>query len=198
MRVLGGSRPLFELEGASHGGSRLSIKVVPSSGGRVAGGPGRLPRVECHGELRRATPALASATAEAVCIHDGRVIVDINESMIKAFGYPPGEIIGLRVDTLLGARAWRGTSRATSGGTVSIPSTRYRAPQGRRYLLRRGRLQAVGAEGLHGLTIRDVTAHRTTAQAFHDSEERFRLISELSSEGLVLTEGGTIFHVNEA
>jgi rsbT co-antagonist protein RsbR len=56
----------------------------------------------------------------------------------------------------------------------------------------------VDAGGLRALTIRDVTAHRATARAFHDSEERFRLISELSTEGLVLTERGVIFHANKA
>jgi rsbT co-antagonist protein RsbR len=56
------------------------------------------------------------------------------------------------------------------------------------------------AEGARGALVvcRDVTAQRAAAQAFHDSEERFRLISELSTEGLVLTERGVIFHVNEA
>ncbi|APR87931.1 putative PAS/PAC sensor protein [Minicystis rosea] len=130
-------------------------------------------------------------------MHDGRVVVDANQAMSSAFGYAPSELRGLRVDAFLEVapgndlaaylesndeRLFEATARRKGNGTfladvVSKP---------------------VSATGLHGLTIRDVTAHRAIAQAFHDSEERFRLISELSSEGLVLTERGVIFHANDA
>jgi len=140
---------------------------------------------------------LSAATAEAVCIHDGHAVVDANEAMTRMFGHTTAEIAGVRVDAILaplegddlathlaqeGEHTFEATARRRDGATFAAEVVS----------------KPVGAEGLRGLAIRDVSAHRATAQAFHDSEERFRLISELSSEGLVLTERGIIFHANNA
>lgn len=140
---------------------------------------------------------LSDATAEAVCIHDGHAIVDANEAMTKMFGHTAAEIVGVRVDAILAPLAgqdlathlgqqdehiFEATARRSDGATLAVEVVS----------------KPLGAHGLRGLAIRDVTVHRATAQAFHDSEERFRLISELSSEGLVLTDRGVIFHVNKA
>ena len=142
---------------------------------------------------------LLEATAEAVCLHDGRVVVDANMAMSSIFGYAPSELVGLRLDAFLTAAP--GEDLVVHLGTErehSFEATAHR--KGDETFLAEIVSKPVGApeEGLYGLTIRDVTAHRAVTQAFHDSEERFRLISELSSEGLVLTERGEIFHVNAA
>lgn len=141
--------------------------------------------------------SLLDATAEPVCLHDDRVVVDANAAMLVVFGHSRSEIVGLPLNALLspergealstllapqGERSFEATARCKDGRTFDAEVVA-RRDDGR---------------GLRGLTIRDVTAQRATAQAFHDSEERFRLISELSTEGLVLTERGVIFHSNKA
>ncbi len=140
---------------------------------------------------------LSDATAEAVCIHDGHVIVDANGAMTTMFGHATAALAGVRVDAILaplegddlaahlaheGEHAFEATARRRDGTTFAVDVVS----------------KPAGAHGLRGLAMRDVSAHRATSQAFHDSEERFRLVSELSSEGLVLTERGVIFHANNA
>lgn len=140
---------------------------------------------------------LSDATAEPVCIHDGRVVVDVNETMLQAFGYARSEIIGMRMDALLvpAAGAQLSTHLARQGEHTFEATAR---TKGDRSFDAEVISRPVGDRGIHGLTIRDVSAHRAITRAFHDSEERFRLISELSTEGLVLTERGVIFHANKA
>lgn len=140
---------------------------------------------------------LLNATAEGVCLHDGQVVVDANQAMAEAFGYSASEITGVRIDALLApAEGEDLAAHLGREGTHRFEASALR--KGGATFAAEVVSKPVGADGLRGLAVRDITVHRATAQAFHDSEERFRILSELSSEGLVLTERGTIFHVNEA
>lgn len=142
---------------------------------------------------------LLNATAEGVCLHDGRVVVDANQAMAEAFGYAPNEIVGMRLDALLTPAPGEDlTAHLTHGGVHRFEATALRHGGGTFTAELISKPVGAGDHGLRGLAIRDVTTHRAIAQAFHDSEERFRLVSELSSEGLVLTEHGVIFHANDA
>ncbi len=197
--ALGGSPAAVELECITGSGKRLALTIVRSDEEAAAGVVviARAPSdaTSSGQQLQR----LADATAEAVCVHDGRVVVFANEAMLRAFGRAPAELTGLRVGDLFQARPGEDLSGHLGvRGEHTFEATARRKDGGSFVAEVVSKPVGVPAHALYGLTIRDVTAHRATAQAFHDSEERFRLISELSSEGLVLTEGGVIFHANEA
>ena len=142
---------------------------------------------------------LCDATAKAVCLHRGGVIIDANREMRKTFGLTTEELVGRRVDTLfkavpgeeLAAHIHRTDAHVFNATAMRSDGTSFLAELVSSPVDR-------GSDAMHGLSIRDVSAQRAAEHAFRESEERFRLIAELSSEGLVLTERGIIFHANTA
>jgi rsbT co-antagonist protein RsbR len=152
---------------------------------------------------------LVEGTSKAVFLHDGHAVVDANPAMERVFGYRLEEVVGMPIAALFQALeplegldppskaedfvGWDGEStpprmtasaRCKDGST--FPAEIVTWPLGGTSL------------GLYGVTIRDLAVQREAELAFADSEERLRILSELSAEGLVLTEGGVIFHANSA
>lgn len=142
---------------------------------------------------------LVEAASEAVILHDGRVIVEVNRAMTEAFGYEASEALGLSVTSLFGQDS-RGDveERLRSRDRLSFEAIASRK-DGSTFAIE-ARTTCFSSDGgeIWGLAVSDVTARKRAEQELRDGEERFRIISGVSSDGVVLTDRGVIIYVNAA
>ena len=207
--VVQGDLPRFDLECSYRqvGVERWASITIVSA--RAAGSPPAALIVhrdvtEHVAQLRAAQAArarlqkLSDATTYAVCVHEDGVIIDANAAALATLGYARTELIGATIASISSPEEESNLASRLAQGSDDVVEATVLRRDGTSFVAEIT-CKAVGAEGrTQGFTLRDFTAHRETEQALRDSEERFRLISELSSEGLVLTEKGIIFQANEA
>lgn len=142
---------------------------------------------------------LTEAASETVILHDGRVTVQVNRAMTETFGYEASEALGLSVTSLFGHDS-RGDVeerlRSRDRQTFAAIASR---KDGSTFPIE-ARTTYFSSDGgeLWGLALSDVTARTRAEEELRDGEERFRIISGVSSDGVVLTDRGTIIYVNPA
>jgi rsbT co-antagonist protein RsbR len=205
--VLGGLAQRVDLDCATtHDGEprRAWISVTADTSGRGALVVHRdvtdRARAEREREdVRERLQALADATTTAVCLHRGGTIIDGNLRMRETFSLSPEKLLGHRVDALLTVAPGEDLGTHLGRADAHVFEATARRGDGTSFLVEvvSTPVESRG-EPLWGLAIRDISAQRAAEHALRESEERSRLLAELSSEGLILTERATIFQANRA
>ena len=206
--VIDGALPRFDFECPYRQANEerwSSITIVPA---RAADLPAaliihrdvteRASQLRASQSTRARLQKLSDAATDAVCLHEDGVIIDANAAALAVLGYSRSELVGAQVASILSpdvdsdlvSRPAQGSEKVVKATVLRRDGTSFVAEVMSKTFSAEGRTQS--------LAIRDLTAHRATEQALRDSEERFRLISELSSEGLVLTDKGLILQANAA
>lgn len=142
---------------------------------------------------------LAEAASEAVILHDGRVIVEVNRALTETFGYEASEALGIGVTSLF-AQASRDEveARLRSKDRQTFEAIASKKDGSTFPALARTTYFASDNGEIWGLSVRDVTARKKAEKDLRDGEERFRIISSVSSDGIVLTDRGVIIYANAA
>lgn len=142
---------------------------------------------------------LVEAASEAVILHDGRVIVEVNRAMTETFGYEASEALGLSVTSLFGQDS-RGDVEERLRSRDRLTFAAIASRKDGSTFPSEARTTCFSSDGgeIWGLAVSDVTARKKAEQELRDGEERFRIISGVSSDGVVLTDRGVIIYVNAA
>ena len=153
-------------------------------------------------ERQRATDALLASerrfrqlfenSADILWVHDEQgILVDCNAAACKALGYSREELLKMSVaDLVLGQSSederrviWEHAREREPGGMIGIREHELRRKDGTVFSVEVS-LGAIEYEGrrLVYASLRDVTDRRSTLEALHHSEARFRSLTELSTD----------------
>jgi len=143
---------------------------------------------------------LADATQEAIIIHDGGRIVELNRAAEQLFGRPGHSLVGTSVVDLV-APEWTATARAHGqGGIEQLYEIEGLRGDGSRVPLEvLGRPLPGGSRHLRVVALRDLTARREAEAAVRRSEARYRQLVEQAADGIfVAAADGRIREVNSS
>lgn len=142
---------------------------------------------------------LAEATTEAVVLHDAGTIVDVNPALCAMFGYSREELIGKSVRHLTHPQSHAELDAHIRSGRED-PYEGYGLRKDGSTLLASVTAKTVQLEdrSVRVACLRDITEQRRAEVALRESEERFRVFSNLSSEALYLIDKGIIIECNDA
>jgi PAS domain S-box-containing protein len=154
---------------------------------------------EKFSKVFRASPALISIST----LSNGRML-DVNESLAQAAGFPRQEIIG-RTSSELGFWAnpeerERLAQRLAAGRSVRDWDCRFRVRDGRIILTRySAEVVEIGGETCILSVFVDVTERKQAEEALRISEERFRTLFEAAPDAIYLTDvEGNLVDANKA
>jgi rsbT co-antagonist protein RsbR len=139
------------------------------------------------------------ATTEGVCLIEGGRILDANPASVRLLGRTEEQIIGMQVLDLPPPEDRDEVMRRLRANVPGVYEARLVRGDGSWFyaelsstaVLYQGRM-------IRGTAVRDVTPRKLTEISLRESEERFRLLSEITSEAVVLTDNGVVIDVNSA
>lgn len=149
------------------------------------------PRKRAEAELRDSEERfqrLANATFEGIAIHEQGKILETNQALVEMFGYAPAELIGMNPFAMT-APEYHDLIRKSIQSESEQP---YQAvgikKDGTRFAIEvRGKGFWHSGRRLRVVAIRDISKRKRTEELLHESEERYRMLFENSSDAVLLT-----------
>jgi PAS domain S-box-containing protein len=128
---------------------------------------------------------LCDATIEGIVIHDGRKILDANQALAAMLGYDVSEIVG-RDGLEFVAPGYRGLVEQSilSGYEASYEVLCLRRDGSTFPAEVRGKAIPYDGRLARVVAIRDITERQRAEEALRESEERFRLIAQATSDAI--------------
>ena len=144
---------------------------------------------------------LSDLTFEGILIHDKGVAIDINESLIKLFGYTRKEMIGKNIIELCVVREHHATILENITHYVANPyEVMARKKDGTLFPIEiEAREIKSEEEEFRVAAIRDITERKRVEAALLKSEEKYRSFVDTATDLMIITDkNGTFTDVNKA
>jgi PAS domain S-box-containing protein len=143
---------------------------------------------------------LSDATFEGIVIHDKGVIIEVNLSLSKMFGYDKEEAIGKHVLEFAAPESRElATRNITSGYEMAYEAVGIKKDGSRIFCEFRGRTILYKGRFVRVAAIRDITERKRSEQALRESEARFRRLVESNIIGVIFADlNGKITEANDA
>jgi len=151
-------------------------------------------------EIEEKYKTLYNLTFEGIIIHDHGIIIDVNPSFIRQSGYTREELIGKNVIELSVLPEYHDRVMASMQNEVSGPyevlsrkkdgTIVHNEVESRRINL--------GNRTVRVTAIRDVSARKEAEKQLKESEERYKLLSNITFEGIFLHNNGIIVDANQS
>lgn len=143
----------------------------------------------------------SESTCEGVVIHDGKIVLDCNESYARMFGYDTAEdVIGCPTSDFVAPAGFDAVRQRNDGRDEQPYEVCARRKDGSLFSAEFvGReIEWSGQKARVGIA-RDLTAHRQNEEALRASEERLRSALEISTVGVIFFNvAGEITEANDA
>lgn len=144
---------------------------------------------------------LTQAAFEGIAITENGRILDVNDQILKMFGYERNEIIGREVIDLIAPESRTVVAESIKAGREEIYEHRLLRKDGSFFIGEaRAKVTRVGGRLLRMTALRDVTPQKKVEQALRESEEKFSKAFRTSPDSMTITdlETGRYVEVNEA
>lgn len=139
-------------------------------------------RVQLESELKYRA-VFDAAPYPIVLLDDAGVVLDANPVACQLYGYERDELLGMRVDRLIGDR--RGVDAMLRARSTFIPATTHIRRDGAPFLAETTLSFTRLDEGLILLAVvRDITEERRTLDRLQEAEERWRFALEGAGDGV--------------
>ncbi len=158
-------------------------------------------RKKAEQELRESEErfkTLSDLSFEGIIIHDHGIVLDMNTSLEKMSGYSREELIGKNVIDKVIPEKYKGILKKfryeNKSGPIEIMGWK-----------KDGSLISFEIEGkpiiyqnkpARVVAVRDITQRKKAEEKLRESEERFKLFSEISFEGILIHDDGIILDIN--
>ena len=131
---------------------------------------------------------LTDAAFEGICISENGRIMDVNDQLLKMFGYVRGEMIGREILEFVAPESRDQVAEAIFVGTKSIyEHLLLRKNGGSFYAEAQAKTIREGNRTLRMTGLRDITDRKRAEEAVRKSEERMRLFFERQLVGMAIT-----------
>jgi PAS domain S-box-containing protein len=133
---------------------------------------------------------LLSASFDGIIIHERGCILNVNQALADAFGYPLSELIGRQISEFVSPESWqliqcnvlRGYDKPYEIVGIRKDGSTFFAEALAKDCHYGGRPVRVGA-------VRDITARKRAEEALCESEEKFRAMASMAQDAIVLVNG---------
>ena len=141
---------------------------------------------------------LAEATSEAVLIHLNGIIREVNPQLLRTFGYTEKEIIGRSIFDFIPKRSVEAVKKHIEAKSETPYEVEMKRKDGSSFIGEvAGREIPYGNSIARVTTIRDITYRREFEDALKQNEERFRKLSQATTEAIAFHDKGVIIEVND-
>jgi PAS domain S-box-containing protein len=142
---------------------------------------------------------LTEASFEGIGVSDNGRIVDVNDQLLKMFGYERGEIIGREVLDLIAPESRLIVEESIRLCREEIFEHRLVRKDGSSfYGEARAKYVRVGNRSLRMAALRDVTERKQAEQALRESEQRYRALVEFLPVAVAVSVDDRVVYLNPA
>jgi rsbT co-antagonist protein RsbR len=142
---------------------------------------------------------LCDVTRESVFLTERGRVVDANAAALQTFGYTAEQLRGLSGLEIVAPESRDLVNDRMTGNVPGVYEAVLLRGDGSKFDAEiSGTVVQYQGRRVRGTVIRDITERKNAERATRDSEQRFRLLADLTSEAIVLTDGGVLFDANAA
>ncbi|HTR43266.1 MAG TPA: PAS domain S-box protein [Pseudomonadales bacterium] len=144
---------------------------------------------------------LTNASFEGVAITENGHILDVNDQMLKMFGYEREEMIGREVIELVAPESRVAVAESIREGREVNYEHWLLRKDGTSFIAEaRAKMMHIGSRTVRMTALRDITGRKKVEQALRESEEKFSKAFHTSPDSMSITdlETGRYLEVNEA
>jgi PAS domain S-box-containing protein len=144
---------------------------------------------------------LTDASFEGIAITENGRVVDVNEQILKMFGYERDEMIGREVVDLVAPESRATVAESIREGRDETYEHWLLRKDGTSFIAEaRAKMVRAGNRMVRMTALRDITAQKKVEQAMRESEEKFSKAFHTSPDSMSITdlETGRYLEVNEA
>jgi PAS domain S-box-containing protein len=144
---------------------------------------------------------LTQAAFEGIVITENGRILDVNEQMLKMFGFERREMIGRDVLEVIAPESRATAAECIRTGREDVHELRFLRRDGGAFIGEtRARMLFAGGRALRMTALRDITAQQKAEQALRESEEKFSKAFRTGPDVMSITdfETGRYLEVNDA
>ncbi|MCF6268184.1 MAG: PAS domain S-box protein [Melioribacteraceae bacterium] len=142
---------------------------------------------------------LANSTFEGITITENRIILDANQQLSKLLGYELEEIIGKKVVDFIHEEDRSKARENIKIGNIDIGKFRMVKKDGDiLFVEAKSREALFESKNVRFTIFRDITAIIENEKKLYESEERYKMLSDLSFESILIHKDGFILDANDA
>ena len=151
-------------------------------------------------ELEKKYNTLYNLTFEGMIIHDAGVVIDANPAFCRISGFSYDEVIGSNIIALCVLPEYHEKAFDAMKKESTLPyEVRSRRKDGTIFYNEvESRKINIGQRSLRVTAIRDIDARKRAELELRESEERYRLLSNITFEGIFIHRNGVVLDANQS